>query len=93
VTRAPARSQRAALNDRFAENLVLLRRRAGLSQEQVAERAGLHKTQVGMLEHARRLPQLDTIVKLGGALETEPCELLAGLAWRIESDAPRQERP
>jgi len=26
---------------------------------------------------------LDTIVKLGGAVEAEPCELLTGMAWRL----------
>jgi transcriptional regulator with XRE-family HTH domain len=89
----PLSAQRADLKRRFGENLILLRGRAGLSQERVAERAGLHKSQIGMLEHGRRLAQLDTIVKLAGALEVEPCELLAGMAWRLGSDAPSQKRP
>ena len=77
------------LNRRFAENLVLLRGRAGLSQERTAERAGLHQTELSLLERGLRLPRLDTIVKLAGAIEIEPCELLAGMTWRLGRNLQR----
>lgn len=70
------------LRQRFGENLILLRSRVDLSQEEAAERAGLHKTELSLLERGLRLPRLDTIVRLGGAIEAEPCELLAGMGWR-----------
>jgi transcriptional regulator with XRE-family HTH domain len=66
---------------RFAENLVVLRGRASISQGRTAERSGLHITEVGLLERGLRLPRLDTIVKLAGALDVEPCVLLAGMKW------------
>ena len=72
----------------FGQNLVRLRERAGLSQEGAADRAGLHRTHVAMIEAGQRLPRLDTIVKLGGAVGVEPCELLAGLAWEL--DPPKE---
>ena len=68
---------------RFAENLVVLRGRAGLSQGRTAERSGLHITEIGLLERGLRLPRLDTIVKLAGGLGIEPCVLLAGMKWCI----------
>ena len=71
------------LHRRFAENLVLLRHRVDLSQQKTAERSGLHRTEISLLERGLRLPQLDTIVRLGGAVEVEPCELLVGMAWRL----------
>jgi DNA-binding XRE family transcriptional regulator len=77
------------LNRRFAENLISLRGRAGLSQERTAERAGLHQTELSLLERGLRLPRLDTIVKLAGAIEVEPCELLAGMAWRLGRNRQR----
>jgi len=67
----------------FGRNLARLRGRAGLSQEGTADRAGLHRTHVAMIEAGQRLPRLDTIVKLGGALRVEPCELLAGMTWKL----------
>jgi transcriptional regulator with XRE-family HTH domain len=77
------------LNRRFAENLILLRARSDLSQQQTAERSGLHQTEISLLERGLRLPRLDTIVKLGGAVEAEPCEFLAGMAWRLGRNVAR----
>lgn len=75
-------AQAAAIRRRFAENLIALRGRLGLSQVVLARCSGLHLTEIGLLERALRMPRLDTIVKLAGAFEVEPCELLAGMAWR-----------
>jgi transcriptional regulator with XRE-family HTH domain len=72
----------------FGRNLVRLRKRAGLSQEGAADRAGLHRTHVALIEAGQRLPHLDTIIKFGGAVGVEPCELLADLAWEL--DPPRE---
>lgn len=68
----------------FGRSVAERRRQLGLTQEGTAERAGLHRTEVALIEQGRRLPRLDTIVKLGGALEVEPCRLLAGMAWKLE---------
>ena len=70
------------LSRRFAINLVVLRGRADLSQEGISNRAGLHTTEISLLERGLRLPRLDTIVKLAGALDVEPCTLFAGMRWR-----------
>lgn len=65
----------------FGDNLRRCRRRAGLSQEEAAVRASLHRTAIGQLERAERVPRIDTLVKLAGALDASPAELLVGLAW------------
>ncbi|MGN6814920.1 MAG: helix-turn-helix domain-containing protein [Solirubrobacterales bacterium] len=77
--------QAMAVGLRFGENLVEMRGRAGLSQIGTAERAGLNRTEINLLEHGRRVPRLDTIVKLAGAVEVEPCALLMGMAWKLSS--------
>jgi len=66
---------------RFGENLLRARRAARLSQEQLALRASLHRTQIGMLEHGQRVPKIDTLLKLAGALEVPPGDLLEGIVW------------
>lgn len=73
---------------RFGRNLAERRRKVGLSQDATAQRAGLHRTEVALIEVGKRLPRLDTIVKLAGALEVEPCALLRGMAWKLE--APKE---
>ena len=83
------KTEATGLNRRFAENLILLRRRSDLSQQKAAERSGLHQTEVSLLERGLRLPRLDTIVKLSGAVEAEPCELFARMAWRLGRNVGR----
>lgn len=65
----------------FGRNLFHSRRWAGYSQEEVAERTGLHRTEIGMLEAGTRLPRLDTVMKLVGALGVKPEVLVAGIEW------------
>ena len=66
---------------RFGRNLARCRRRADLSQEELGVLSSLHRTEIGMLERGIRLARIDTLVKLAGALEISPAELLDGLDW------------
>lgn len=66
---------------RFGDNLKQQRRRADLSQDQVAFRASLHRTEVSQIERGLRLCRVDTVVKLAGALEIEPGKLFEGIGW------------
>jgi transcriptional regulator with XRE-family HTH domain len=67
--------------DRFGVNLRRCRRRVRLSQEELAVAADLHRTAIGKLENGERVPRIDTLVKLCGALELDATDLLAGIAW------------
>jgi transcriptional regulator with XRE-family HTH domain len=73
---------RVDIAGRFGENLTQCRKRAKLSQEELGFRASLHRTQIGVLERGGRLPRIDTLIKLAGALEVSPADLLAGIVWR-----------
>ena len=72
--------------ERFAENLMILRRRARLSQERLGLLADLHRTEIGELERGKRLPRIDTLIKLAGALGLPPEKLLKGMAWAPPRD-------
>jgi transcriptional regulator with XRE-family HTH domain len=63
----------------FARNLVAARERLGISQEELADRAGMHRTAVSLLERKGRDPRLETIVKLARALGVKPAALLEGI--------------
>lgn len=69
---------------RLAKNIRARRHRSGISQEELAFRAGLHRTEVGLLERGRRDAKLSTILKLAGALSISPTALLEGM----EPEAP-----
>lgn len=59
----------------FGERVRALRQTADLSQEALAERAGLHRTYVSSLERGQRNVGLDNILKLAVALEVPPSRL------------------
>lgn len=72
-----------ALARRFGANLAAARERSGLSQEEVGFRAGLHRTEVSILERGARCPRLDTLVKLAAVLDSPLAgPLLDGIYWR-----------
>jgi len=66
---------------RFGENLVRFRKRAGLSQEELGLLSSLHRTEISLLERGTRIPRIDTLVKLAGALSIPPAKLLEGIDW------------
>lgn len=70
-----------AIADRFGKNLWRERQRASLSQEELALFAGLHRTEISMLERGIRLPRIDTLIKVAGGLECESGLLLTGMSW------------
>jgi len=67
---------------RFGRNLARQRKRVGLSQEETALRASLHRTEIGLLERGERVPRIDTLLRLAGAVGTAPADLLDGIAWK-----------
>lgn len=52
----------------FAENLRKARQTKGISQEELAELAGLHRTYVGSVERAERNVSIDNMERLASAL-------------------------
>jgi transcriptional regulator with XRE-family HTH domain len=60
----------------FARNLKARRLERGLSQEELAQEAGLDRSYVSLLENERYSVSLDTLEKLAAVLKVEPVELL-----------------
>jgi transcriptional regulator with XRE-family HTH domain len=66
----------AKLIDVFARNVRLLRQGADLSQDELAERAGLHRTYVGSIERGERNVSLQNIERLAKALKVPASRLM-----------------
>jgi transcriptional regulator with XRE-family HTH domain len=63
---------------RFGEKVRELRIHKGLSQEQLAHLADVHRTYIGMIERAEKNITLINIEKISNALEIDIKELLNG---------------
>lgn len=61
---------------RFGKNVQKYRKAQHLSQEQLAELAGVHRTYVGMIERAEKNITLCNIEKIANALKVLPKDLL-----------------
>jgi transcriptional regulator with XRE-family HTH domain len=69
----------------FGSQLRRLREKAGLSQEQLADRAGVHRTYVSLLERNKKSPTLDVFFRLCKALQIAPSRFLARLETHHEN--------
>ena len=64
---------------RFGETVRRFREDEGISQEELADRCGLHRTYIGSVERGERNVSLGNIVRLAQALKKAPAALLDGL--------------
>jgi transcriptional regulator with XRE-family HTH domain len=62
---------------RFASNLRIKRKEKGISQEDLADLAGLHRTYVGSVERGERNVSIDNMERLAAALSLDVIDLLA----------------
>ena len=60
----------------LARNIRRLRQSKGLSQEELADRAGVNRNYVGMLEREENSATIDMLEKLAGVFGVEPVTLL-----------------
>ena len=66
----------------FGRRVRDLRRRLGLTQQELAHRAGMHWTYLSGIERGRRNPALVNISRLADALDVSLAELFSVLTQR-----------
>ncbi len=86
---------RATINFVRCPNVALgrviarLREVAGMSQEELAERAGIHRTYISQLERGIKSPTLNIVVKVSVSLGVRASELIR----LMEKEADELPRP
>jgi transcriptional regulator with XRE-family HTH domain len=73
-----ARRETPAL-DTLGSRIRTERHALGLSQEALADVAGLHWTFIGQVERGRRNLSFNNLLKIAAALDVDPAELVTGL--------------
>jgi len=66
----------------FGGKVQELRKARGLTQEALADAAGLHRTHISLIETGKRSVQLETIEQLAKALKVQPAELMPTIPQR-----------
>ena len=70
----------------LAAEIKSLRTGLGVSQEELAHRAGLNRTFIGRLEVAQTQPSLTVLFQLANALEVDAAELVANITKRAKKE-------
>jgi transcriptional regulator with XRE-family HTH domain len=63
----------------FGTRIRALRKELAMSQEELGEVAGLHRTYIGHLERGEVNPSLINILRVAKALKVDPSNLVSGL--------------
>jgi transcriptional regulator with XRE-family HTH domain len=79
------------LQQKFGDIIRRRRKEIGLGQEAYADKAGLHRTHVSLIERGQRMPSLLVIKKLAAGLETSMASLMEELE-RGESPRSKKKR-
>ena len=70
----------------LGERIAALRRRAGLSQAELAQRLQISASAMGMYEQGRREPSVDTLVAMAKELQVSMDFLLTGKIRTAQED-------
>lgn len=70
---------RAHVAGQLGDAVLVARDRTGLTQEALADRAGMHRNYVGGIERGERNPSLTQLVRLAAALGMTAAQLLDGV--------------
>lgn len=62
---------------RLAKKLQILRKQKRMSQEDLADRAGLYRTYIGHIENGRYSPSAHVLYKIIKALQADPRDFLS----------------
>lgn len=76
----------SSIEYRFGRAIRRRRRELDLSQEELAEKSGLHRNYISGIETGERNPSLKNIVKLAAALDISVSDLFVSYNVEVQSE-------
>lgn len=80
-----------SVEEAFGRVLQQLRKKKGLSQEDLGFESGYHRTYISLLERGKKSPSLKTIFQLAEALHVEPSEIVKRLQKPCTNVPPKKQ--
>ncbi|MBQ9399901.1 MAG: helix-turn-helix transcriptional regulator [Bacteroidales bacterium] len=68
---------KSKIDIQFGARIAELRKQLNISQEELAERCGVHRTYIGSIERGEKSPTLNTIEKFARGLNVSLLELFS----------------
>jgi transcriptional regulator with XRE-family HTH domain len=65
------------INSAISQTIAQLRHEASISQEELAHRAGIHRTYVSQIERGLKSPTLHILIQIANALDTSASEIIS----------------
>jgi transcriptional regulator with XRE-family HTH domain len=72
----------------FGDLLAAARKESGKTQEELADLSGLDRTSISQLELGKVSPRLETLIRIAGALEMDPRDLVPDVRWKPPATWP-----
>jgi transcriptional regulator with XRE-family HTH domain len=69
-------TKKESLRLRFADKMRLARQMLRISQDELADRCGLHRSYIGSVERGERNLSVDNMEVIANALDRDICDLL-----------------
>ncbi len=95
--RAPVTLDWATYGDSLAHRVRYIRQARGLTQEQLADRIGMHRNQVSNIERnassapdSASDPHLSVVYRLASALDVTPVDLMPDAGAKVQRRSPEQ---
>ena len=75
----------------FGDEIRKIRLETNLSQEELAYRAGVHRTYISQLERGLKTPSLDVVFRLCAALDQEPHKLIKHMSQKMGGSSASED--
>ncbi len=72
------------VNIAISQVLAQLRHDAKISQEELAHRAGIHRTYVSQIERGLKSPTLQILIQIANALDTSASQIIKDVEMRLK---------
>lgn len=63
--------EKNSVKQQILEHYIFLRKEKGITQQEIAERTGMKRTNIARIESGKNIPTIEVLVKLAAALDME----------------------